>query len=243
MAFKIPDKIMQLGLPSQTLSVSAFLEFKRPEPKIQYKTEDFYLTEHLSDTSIEDTVNLLSNPMPLPSVVNNILNCLKTTASSANMSIACLDVASGHTKFFPVWFVMYWQEIQSVWKAQHSWMLANQYLQVLSQRGSAKLKGLVGDVYDALSKLPWHGLAQGFEESHEITCLHIYVTNSWLQSTHEDQLLELLQQDLIKHQDNMGQVLVESTYFIRSLLLAFGSSKKRACKGYLHAKGQSVTRI
>ena len=98
------------------------------------------------------------------------------------------------------------------------------------------------DVCNALSKLPWTGRIQGFHEKDEsVTVLHTYATTTWLTTTHENQMLDLLAQDLLDY-DGDG-IEVVSTYFFQVLYNALvGKSDGRWVKRLGHSLGNGQQR-
>jgi hypothetical protein len=53
------------------------------------------------------------------------------------------------------------------------------------------------EAYDILSYLPWSGCIWGFDSSEPLHTLATYATCNWLSTTHEDQMLDLLQCDVL----------------------------------------------
>ena len=57
--------------------------------------------------------------------------------------------------------------------------------------------GVMQEAYDMLSCLPWSGDIYGFDHCEPLYMLATYASHKWLATTHENQILDLLQWDLL----------------------------------------------
>lgn len=72
--------------------------------------------------------------------------------------------------------------------------------------------------YDVLSNLPWSRDIHGFDNSEPLHKLTIYTSREWLATTHLDQMLDLLQQDLLL---KGSRVEIENMTFFLKLQQAY----------------------
>jgi hypothetical protein len=175
--------------------------------------EHSYITAQPPTASIPDIQTLLSLPPPNATVVNDLIDFLQSEGHHKAFSLACPQVGSA---LYPLWMITYWISQNHILKSHQMWMLTHHHLQKLRQ-GSSEASEVVDEVYLALSQLPWSGNVKGFSEEEEITHLHKYGTTTWLSTTHENQMLDLLQQDLLEHQYDRDMVKIVSTYFVQAL--------------------------
>ncbi|KAI0311945.1 hypothetical protein OF83DRAFT_1068002, partial [Amylostereum chailletii] len=75
------------------------------------------------------------------------------------------------------------------------------------------------EVYDILAILPWHGAMCGFDNPEPTYKLATYITpHAWLSDVHEDQMLELLQQDIVSHR---AHIELENLNFMTKMKRAY----------------------
>jgi hypothetical protein len=60
------------------------------------------------------------------------------------------------------------------------------------------LARLIDEVNNALQYIPWSGSIYGFEVAIPTSFLSVYGTHKWFSDKHEDQMLDLVQQEIIK---------------------------------------------
>jgi hypothetical protein len=237
---QIPLDILHRSLPSQNLSICGILAHKIPEPSNKFLINESYISEHISNATVEDIKDLLSAPAPPSLIIEDLLACLLSTASPPTLSLACEEVQSAQVKFFPVWFLTYWSEISRVLAVKEVWSQTAQVLNGLWQGGTLETRALVEKVFDMLSKFPWHGSIRVFNDTHDIARLHVYTTKQWLGGDHENQMLTILRQDLDQHYHDAEGVEIKSTYFIAGILRAFQRRETTVRKGALHRLGHSL---
>ncbi|KAJ7861923.1 hypothetical protein B0H13DRAFT_1538861, partial [Mycena leptocephala] len=71
----------------------------------------------------------------------------------------------------------------------------------------------------ALEKLPWDGNVQGFRGGGFVNDFALWFTRDWLNTDHEDQMLELLASDL--GISDGSTTCIQPTYFVRGLAQAY----------------------
>jgi hypothetical protein len=241
----IPPDILQRILPRQTLSISDFLSFpiqiSAPNPP-QFTTQETYISTMLPDATPEELDIFLSSATPPLPLLQELVSFLQVNHDSDPdaRSLACQATQSTEVKYFPLWVITYWNALQLVCDARKCWETANRSLQKLSQdKGTAEV---VMEVRRTLEELEWYGSVRGFSDSHEIDCLHKYMTTAWLGTIHEEQMLDLLQADLIDHYTDPDAIIIEDTDFIRCLRLAFDRRYTRPGKGGIHKRGTALAR-
>jgi hypothetical protein len=194
---KIPPEVLQHILPSENLSVTDFLSFKMPPPSGRSpSTQAAQIFVVPEPPQTPDINQIISAPVPVASVVEDLLECIQ--ASFATAGSVAYNLESNRKAKFPLWIMTYWNEVHHLHEDRQYWTLAEQTLQELHlQRAGAQ--ELSDKVHAAFSQLPRSGPVCGFSEDSDVIELHQYVTSKWLKTVHENQMLDLLQKDLDKH--------------------------------------------
>ena len=214
---EIPVAVLQHIFPSQTLSIFDFISFKSPSPipVPQLEAGDIYLSDAEPNVSDDEIHPLLFMTPPPPSIIQDLISCLHSVSPSTGRSVAH-NVSSAKIKRYPLWVLTYWTEKNHVRGQKQQWTQAQKTLQKLHQQGG-NIRALVDDVYVTLKHLPWSGSIEVFGEGHDIGYLHTYATAQWLKSNHENEMLDLLEEDISERPGTM----IRPTDFIPSLLSVF----------------------
>jgi hypothetical protein len=102
-----------------------------------------------------------------------------------------------------LWIIPYWTEglelCTTSWKA---WVKAEEFLQKRKRVWKKSVSRHSADevmqqAYDVLLYLPWLGNICGFDNDEPLYKLALYTSREWLTTTHQDQMLDLLQCDLL----------------------------------------------
>jgi hypothetical protein len=236
----IPLDILHRSLPSQKLSVRALLAFAPPKftsQSLSFTIEDAYMSRKPPNATPPHIKAILTISAPSPSLLQDLIVCLTSTSALTMVSLACQDVGSTEMKYFRLWLLTYWTEVNCIIGIQDCWSKAYWSLQQLSG-GPEKVRVLVESVYKALDNLPWSGSTRGFTDATNITNLHKYATSAWLGGENEEQMLDLLRSDLLDYSDDSMCITIKPTHFIWSLSRAFSRRQDRPRKGYLHRISQ-----
>jgi hypothetical protein len=91
---------------------------------------------------------LISKAAPPPSLIEDIIMTLRSTSPPIAQSVAVFSDMSGNSKYFPLWTIMYWKELNYM---QH-WVQGDCALQQLCAEGCGMVE-LVNTVGETLSHL------------------------------------------------------------------------------------------
>ncbi|KIL67421.1 hypothetical protein M378DRAFT_74122, partial [Amanita muscaria Koide BX008] len=125
---------------------------------------------------------------------------------------------------YPLWIIQYWVELISIRRIRQKWAKADESLQKQSKRRHGD-PGVVRDVYNALSCLPWSGKIRGFSTSVGTEYLAAYATTEWLNDEHITHMLDLLRCDVIR-EGLSESVEVESVWFLLKLKEGYSDQEK-----------------
>jgi hypothetical protein len=197
LSLQIPDAAQRILLPEPHLSVLQFLDFPLPGIAVQTKHEASAFFSQ-KDPTTHDLPLLSKIPIPGKEVVQALHTTVKDAVANGAKSIACPHVVVHPTPRLPLWTITYWMEALSLHETRQPWVLADD---TLHQRRRTSMKNpetrqLLDDVYLALSTLEWSGYIKGSGEEEPINVLAAYATHQWLTTTHKNQILYLLLQDL-----------------------------------------------
>jgi hypothetical protein len=229
-----PFDIIQQNLPGENISIRDLLNFPFPSG-VGIPANDAHISHRTPNASIKTTTAILSVPAPSAAIIQDLITCIRSTSSHTAKSVAFKQSELADVQFYPLWIITYWSEKNRVLDIQRHWLRADENLKRLSRHGTRPTRKQVESVYDALSKMPWSGTVQGFHEQTETVHLHQYATTDWLHTVHQDQMLELLQQDVISH--GPGGIVIKTTLFIPGIRKALLRNKTH---GSLHNLGQSL---
>jgi hypothetical protein len=202
-----------------------------------FATQDAYISHQTPNATPPDIKTILTIPAPPSTLLQDLVACLASTHALTTGSLACQDLRSTETNYFPLWLLTYWIEVNRIIRIQDCWSKADRSLKRLS-KGPEEVQELVEQVYNALDNLPWSGLTRGFTDATDITNLHKFATSAWLGGENKEQMLDLLRCDVLNYSNDSTRIRVEHTHFTRSLSRAFSRRQARPRKGYLHRTGQ-----
>jgi hypothetical protein len=212
-SIQIPDAAQQILLPKPHLSILQFLEFPLPGIAIRTKhgVSAFFSQQ---DPTTHEISHLSKIPIPGKEVVQALCTAFKDAVANGAKSIDCPHVVVHTTPRLPLWTITYWMEVLSLHETRTPWVLADE---ALHRRRRASMKKpetrqLLDDVYLALSTLEWSGYIKGCGDEEPINVLAAYATHQWLTTTHENQILYLLLQDLA-HDPTARKLHVEDLQF------------------------------
>ena len=152
----IPEDIYAQIMTSPELSVLKLIQFPLPLlllsrdlPTILPATNSFFDNQPPNITDITDIQAL---PSPPRSIINALKKYLPHAIGAGSQSIKPIHTISSGT--YPLWIVMYWDNMFKVWQAQGAWTRAVHNLHKLSRKWVAKGKResaqVVDQVFNAL---------------------------------------------------------------------------------------------
>jgi hypothetical protein len=231
---QIPLDIRPHCLPSQNLSIKSFLAFSLPLLGHTSTYANFYISDQPSNVSTKAVQDMLLRPVPPPSLVRDLTDCIMSSPPPIPKSIAVM-IKSSEVRY-PLWLTIYWQEINRILEIKRQWSKADHFLQTL-RNGGTPITELVDTVYNTLSNVPWSAKIGGFCEDEPTVSLSHYATTEWLKTTHENQMLELLSHDIIRHSSTPTEITIQSTYFAQSLFKVFEDRSERSHDHWIHKLG------
>jgi hypothetical protein len=116
------------------------------------KPEQYLLTSMLNTTDLQDIQHL---PTPPYIVVESLA---KTMDGTKWKSIQCPHVGMANDKRYPLWIISYWVKSIPIRTIRQKWAKADEALQRQSKLHHgipASNPGLIRDVYNNLSCIPW----------------------------------------------------------------------------------------
>jgi hypothetical protein len=238
----IPPNACQYLLPHQNMSVMEFLKFRLPivQSSTSFaKPEQYFLTEAPTTIDLQDIQHL---PMPPHSVVKSLA---KVIPGIQYQSIQCPHVSTTDGIQYPLWIVQYWVELISICRICQKWAKADKSLQKQSKPHHgipASDTGLIQDVYNTLSCIPWGRKIRGFSASIRTEYLTAYATTEWLNDEHITHMLDLLRCDVIQEGLSLS-VEVELIWFIPKLIEGYSNQEKYSLHRsyrWIHRQGQAL---
>jgi hypothetical protein len=151
-------------------------------------------------------------------------------------SIQCPHVGTADGKRYPLWVISYWVKLIPICRICQKWVKADESLQKQSKphhRIPASDPGLIHNIYNALSCMPWGRNIRGFSTSVGTKYLATYATTEWLSDEHITQMLDLLRCDVIREGLSLS-IEVESIWFIPKLMEGYGDQEKYTSHASYH---------
>ncbi|KAJ7683823.1 hypothetical protein B0H14DRAFT_3058473 [Mycena olivaceomarginata] len=180
---RVPDGPEKLSLPPTNLPVSNLIKFQLPP---QHKSTVFAdPTDYLLDLGPTiTTFDVLEIPVP-PSVV------FKALGRAILLDPEIKSIALVHSP-------LHRDKGGRVREARTLWRTTVKRVDTMLEKLTllADAAGRAKTALEALEKLPWEGTIQGFRGGPSIDNLACWFTTKWLNTDHEDQMLELLAADL-----------------------------------------------
>ena len=218
---KIPPEIQAIILPKEDISILDFLKFPLPAVALSAFTQPqtFFSTLDPTITNVEVIQKTLMPPLP---VLNHLLQAKELhQARSIFFSSHQTHSESPEQQFewFPMWILSYWMETTHIWPLKRKWVLAEEGIEDRrrSKRQTDYTKGLITQVYNALTYISWSDTIKGFPGTALMDCLTTYLTKDWLTDEHEDQMLYLLERELTRSRKD-DRTHIANAFFITRLV-------------------------
>jgi hypothetical protein len=200
---EIPAEVQSEVFPDVSLSVLDFLQFPLPivsGTATRHKPSDFFSKDQPNTQNIKAVQKI---PVPPAKTVAELVVLCKTAVLSGTHSLKCLHVPSASAERFPVWVIPYWAEVLVLrTTSRKAWGQAEEFLRLHKRAwkkmaDGEKTDSIIQEAYDTLACIPWSGNIRGFDEREPLHKLATYASRSWLGTTHENQMLDLLRRDLL----------------------------------------------
>ncbi|KAK6975031.1 hypothetical protein R3P38DRAFT_2811170 [Favolaschia claudopus] len=200
-SLRIPDGPEKLSLPHKNLPVSELIAFTLPPQR--------------KSTVYPDPADYLSE---LPPTVETF----KITEMGNEVHrYGAFTRARGKGDRYPLWLATVWSILERVREAKALWCAAVDPLHerleksTTSEAAAENIKASLA----ALKMLPWDGEVKGFRAGGSVENLTHWFTKDWLNTDHEDHLLELLAAELGISDGSTS--CIQTTYFVLALAQAY----------------------
>ncbi|KAK7014604.1 hypothetical protein R3P38DRAFT_3205506 [Favolaschia claudopus] len=202
-SLRIPDGPEKLSLPHKNLPVSELIAFTLPPQRKStvYPDPADYLSE-LPPTV--ETFKITEMVVPPSIVVKNLGRAILMDSDR-----------------YPLWLATVWSILERVREAKALWCAAVDPLHerleksTTSEAAAENIKASLA----ALKMLPWDGEVKGFRAGGSVENLTHWFTKDWLNTDHEDHLLELLAAELGISDGSTS--CIQTTYFVLALAQAY----------------------
>ncbi|KAF5323141.1 hypothetical protein D9758_018984 [Tetrapyrgos nigripes] len=220
--YAIPKSAREAILPNPALNIISFIRFPTPNIRDTNLTaKQCTSAEPPTNESLRD-ISLLDSPPP--ELVHQLSEIIKKDPNIQSIILPYDDIAFDDR--FPLWLVTFWTELIPVRTAQKSWAPTVSKLKQRRKLETALTGGLgevVVDVaYEALQRLEWGGVINGFPIQIEKRYLASFFTNDWLSSDHLDLLLNLTRSKIAASElRDIVELPSESALFIPKIKQAY----------------------
>ncbi|KAJ7056037.1 hypothetical protein C8F01DRAFT_1234071 [Mycena amicta] len=208
-----------------TLLITDLVAFKLPPQNVStvYTDAEDYLSED-APTVVECDAQAI--PAPPAPVIKALGRHLLDNPGVKSIRLLHAPTFRGPAKSYPLFLVTLWAQLEEVREVKKTWQRALEKLEEEERRVANDGAGtmLVQDVFSALGEIAWKGEIKGFIDAKSTRYLACWLTTDWLATTHEHQLLEILQRDL-----RMGPTstdMLQDTFFTPALITAFHNSDR-----------------
>lgn len=201
---EIPDKMLDVLLPSKSASVQQLLDFKLPEVlnfKGTYKIDD--IVTRMDATDFDPKI-LSRIPIPPFENFQEIAKAAVLRAADGGGSIACTHYPWSGRARFPLWIAAYWVEVVDITERfVKPWRQALAKLRGRmrgwdSEVGFAHQKRITAELaLKQLKRLRWADEIRTLEKDFDVvTSLTHYLTDKWLTNGNINQMLAALRRKL-----------------------------------------------
>jgi hypothetical protein len=194
---RIPEGPEKCSLPARDLALSDLIKFQLPP---QRKSTIFAnASDYLSDLSPTITTFNVLDILMLPSVVvKGLGRAILDDPEAKSIMLVHSPKHRGEDERYPLWFATIWSTLERVREERSRWCAAAEqvYKTIEKSTTSADAARRAKAALQAFEKLPWDGNGKGFKAGGTVEDLALWLTNNWLRTDNEDQMLELLAADL-----------------------------------------------
>ncbi|KAJ7883901.1 hypothetical protein B0H14DRAFT_2701270 [Mycena olivaceomarginata] len=190
---RVPDGPEKLSLPPTNLPVSNLIKFQLPP---QHKSTVFAdPTDYLLDLGPTiTTFDVLEIPVPPSVVVKALGRAILLDPEIKSIALVHSPLHRDKGGRYPLWLATIWSSMERVREARTLWRTTVKRVDTMLEKSTllADAAGRAKTALEALEKLPWEGTIQGFGGGPSVDNLACWFTTNWLNTDHEDQMLELL---------------------------------------------------
>jgi len=170
--------------------------------------------------------HLCAIPTPPLAIVNKLIKAPELSESQL------IHTPELTTHRLPLWIISYWIQVFHLRPLKKKWLDAEEALhkQEHGKGHTIETKGLINCVYNALACISWAGNINRFSASISTDHLATYLTKDWFSDEHENQMLYLLKQEVLREKRDNGIDVCDSFFMKRliDLLQDVGRSNRYA---------------
>ncbi|KAJ7050612.1 hypothetical protein C8F01DRAFT_1344185 [Mycena amicta] len=186
---RLPQAFTERLFPDNRASVKDFLAFPLPAQRASthFTDAESYL---VSSPPTHADIDISTLTMPPDAVLRTLMVALAAAdESDAYDSVACPHIP-GNKSTYPLYLVSYWVELIDVRDTRRQWEAAHKAL--TKQLETAPGNVAAQTAHTKMLALPWGGSLAGFDERVGLPALARFCTRDWLQTTHINLMLELV---------------------------------------------------
>lgn len=226
MATNLPPELKKKLLPDPNLSVLQFLSLSFP-PILSHKSSNLQVANFIAldaPTMADDDLEILKILAVPPSHLVKSLSLSLGVSIGKHRSIRMCHIPGMENETFPLWIVSYWTALVEMWEIRLEWMNAEAFLQArrrFNKDVPQTLPGLAESVYALMGGISWSGDLKGFSVTVHTRSLATYASQNWFSDEHESQMLEILEEDLLRNGVADGVEIQPSLFFFKFLQDAY----------------------
>ncbi|KAJ7835326.1 hypothetical protein B0H14DRAFT_2590319 [Mycena olivaceomarginata] len=185
-SLEVPEAAEKLTLPRDDISVLKLIKFSLPP--LHKATAFLNPTDYLSEYAPTVTeFGPRAIPVPPQHVVNSLVRTILT-----DLEIQSIVLTSG---IHCVWRL--WARMEREREAMAAWRTAVDCIhETIAKNTTSESAANAKHALELLDQLAWTGNVQGFKSGGSISNLALWFTTEWLNTDHEDTMLEILADDL-----------------------------------------------
>lgn len=204
---RIPLDLRPLLLPDPNLSILDLVTFRLPvvistRSGAGFRDNASFFSSEAP--TVNDVPTLRSIPIPPQPVVQDLLASAPAYIRAGKCAITCPHINQTEPRRLPLFILAFWSEVHLIHPDQRAWTRAEASLRKRrciwekEKDQDCVSLSLITKTYDLLASTPWNEVIRGFSDNEPLTMLSSYaIPTAWLSTFHENQMLELLQQELV----------------------------------------------
>ncbi|KAK7059424.1 hypothetical protein R3P38DRAFT_2758863 [Favolaschia claudopus] len=168
-----------------------------------------------------ETFKITEMVVPPSIVVKNLGRAILMDSEMKSIVMVHSPAHRGKGDRYPLWLATIWSILERVREAKALWRAAVDPLHERLEKSTtseAAVENIKASLA-ALKMLPWDGEVKGFRAGGSVESLTHWFTKDWLNTDHEDHLLELLAAELGISDSSTS--CIQTTYFVLALAQAY----------------------
>jgi hypothetical protein len=223
----MPAPITSRILPDDSISLNALLDFTLPRPIVSVeRTSDLSVYFSKSAPDIIDAsaiLRLRRLDMPPTAVIRRLSSDGRQAWLDGFTSVKYGHINGETVTHFPLWVITYWNTVVDIrTKIRKPWNEARDWVRnQMQQKKRSDVRDLAAETSRLLAILPWNAAKRGLSDTEPLHTLWRYLGPSWMSSTDENDMLEMLRERIAGDPDLVGTVRVEAVELCEKLSTAF----------------------